>query len=711
MGLKYKPHDRYIIINDGDPFLQPITIPMPEPPDLDLIDGYGLDPYDQIFVRPRIPEALIKIGQEFKSIDEKWLALENNRHNLKKEIEWLKREIYKHVYGAWIFINGKPTYLPPSFYDSVAFLKTHTGATPQYRERSRRLHLVMKWASEYTYDFKDKQYDAQGQRLPNKPGDELIDLGERTLMGVIYPKGRRLAASYNAIVWALNKLHNSGPESYLGLQAQDGPHGKKFWQKFTTVWRTEPWWLMPYYEGDYSPEAQIRYKRSQMFAGDLGLGNHIDFANNGSSGAYDGEELEFYCRDEAGKVTEERLSVEWYRAQKCLAHSEGKVIQGFAFLPSTSGEFSKKGGKEFLEMIKGSNYYQRTESGRTETGLITYWEGSHYGSPGFIDRWGESLHEQAKKHYLGERTHLLQQNTPESLTRYREISRNAPIFLMDSFLRDTTDIGFDQVICDKRIAELNFRKPPLRYNAEWSHGIGSDVVLVENPNGRFINPLILPAEKANRKYYSNGNWYPQDPLFAMHCSDPWNYNETEGRRKSKGAIVGIKRRISYHEKDDEDIKNWRTPDILYTYSNRLATVDEMAMDAIKITQYYGGMHSPEINNPHVVNAFRKHNYSGYLFFFRNDDMTFRNTPGYSKTGNTGNILLTHGTRFIKLHGHRCNHLELLVQCKELQSAEDITDMDLIAAFCGACMSIENDYARGEIDRTATVTYRELFGHR
>jgi hypothetical protein len=706
---RYRPADTFITINDGDPFLTPIDIPQPEPPDPDLIEGYGLDPCDQVFRRPKIPEALVKIGQDFKNIDDKWEALENQRHNLKKEIEWLKRQVFYHVHGAWWYINGKPTYLPPSFYDSVAFYRTHTGLVPVFRERSRRLHIVIDWANNYTFDFKNKEYDAQGMRLPNKRGDELVDLGERTLMGVIYPKGRRLSATYNGVCWVLNRLHNTGVENYFGLQAQDGAHGKQLWDKFTNVWRTVPWFLMPYYEAGSDPQSQIKYRRNEQFRGDYGLGNHIDYAKNGSSGAYDGEELTCYMRDEIGKVIEERISIEWPRVQKTLAWSEGKVINGFAYLCSTAGEYSKKGGKEFLEMIKGSNYYQRTESGRTETGLITYWEGSHYGSPGFIDRFGDSLHESAKKHYLGERQHLIQQNTPESLKRYREVCRNAPIYLMDSFMREESGIGFDQIILDKRINELSFRKPPPRYNFEWSHGFGSSVVPVENPMGRFINPLILPVEKANRKYFLNGQFYPAEPLFAMHCTDVFNYNETEGRRKSKAAIIGIKRRIDYAEDPDEDIKQWKTPDILYTYSNRPGTVDEVCEDALKANIYYGGLQNPESNNPYCRQYYKKYNYGGYLFYFREEDGSFRSTPGYTKTGNTGNIIITYATKYIDKHGHRTNHIELLKECKEFGGIEDITNLDLVAAFGGALYGIESDYRSGEIPRSSGVTYRQLFG--
>ena len=708
---RYKPADKFITINDGDPFLQPIQIPMPAPPDLDMIDGYGLDPYDQIFVRPRIPEALVKIGQENRSIDDKWVALENNRHSLKKEIEWLKREIYKHVYGAWIFINGKPTYLPPAFYDSVAFYLTHDGTKPQYRERSRRLHLVLQWAKYYHYDFKDKQYDAQGQRLPNKPGDELEDIGERSMIGVIYDKGRRLSATYNGISLLLNDMHNNGIENYLCMQAETGVKSKKLWQKFTTVWRSSPWFFAPYYEGDYSPESQIRYRRSQEFMGSFGLGNHVDWANTGLSSAYDGEEVHLELLDEVGKRKEEDWHMAWDIAKKTFAHSEGKVINGFVFCCSTAGEFEKSGGRAFLNMIKDSNYYERTENGRTISGLVNYWESSAYGAPGFIDRWGESEHEKAKKYYTGELNHFLQQNTEDSLKKYREAKRNTPLFIMDSFIRAESSVGFDQIILDKRIAELSFRKPPPRYNFEWENGFNSRVIAVESPTGLFINPLILPVENTNRKFFRDGNFYPADPLFAMHNSDPYNFDTTEGRRKSKGAIVGIRRRIPGRENPDEDIKNWKVPDILYTFANRLKTVEAFAEECLKVALYYGGLMSSECNNPIVRQMFIKWRYAGYLYYFREESGAYRATAGYTKTTHTGNIIIGLAVKYIDKFGFRCNHLELLKQCKEFGGLSDITDLDIVAAFAGACYAIDNDFRSDEIVGTSPVTYRELFGQR
>jgi len=282
---------------------------------------------------------------------------------------------------------------------------------------------------------------------------------------------------------------------------------------------------------------------------------------------------------------------------------------------------------------------------------------------------------------------------------------------MEAFIREDTGAGFNQVILDKRIGELSFKKEPPRYNLEWEAGMGSKVVPIESPTGRFINLQLIPDEKANQKFYRDGKWWPQSPTFAMHSSDPFNYSETEGKRKSFGAIVGIKRRIRSQEREDEDIRQWRVPDILYTYANRTATVDLFAEDCLKVTLYYGGLHNTEVNNERVRALFIQWGYREFLYHFRDDLGGYRKTAGFTKTGNTGDNMISLAAKFIEHHGHRLNHLELLKQCKEFVSVEDITNLDLLAAFSGACLAIENDYRSGEIMATATVTYRELFGQR
>ena len=46
---EYKDADEYCKVHDTDPDLWEIWVPLPIAPDWDLIDGWGLDPDDQVF--------------------------------------------------------------------------------------------------------------------------------------------------------------------------------------------------------------------------------------------------------------------------------------------------------------------------------------------------------------------------------------------------------------------------------------------------------------------------------------------------------------------------------------------------------------------------------------------------------------------------------------------------------------------------------------
>ena len=78
----YLPADESFVINDNDPDLLPITIPLQKCPSIELIDGYGLHPDEQKFRRPIIPEALQRIQKESSSIAECWQRVDLNKHQL-----------------------------------------------------------------------------------------------------------------------------------------------------------------------------------------------------------------------------------------------------------------------------------------------------------------------------------------------------------------------------------------------------------------------------------------------------------------------------------------------------------------------------------------------------------------------------------------------------------------------------------------------------
>ena len=703
----YLPHDTELVINDNDPDLQKIIVPLPDPPPLELIDGYGLPIDQQKWHRPVIPEALIRIRKESNSIAECWEKLDLNRHNLKTEIDWLRKMWYYRLNGYWWFNHGKPTRMPPSQFLLLGFMTLNIGK-PKYTDRSRKYHVVLEWAKDYHYDFKEKILNEKGERLPNKPGDELVDVGERTIIGVVNPKGRRFYATTDALAWVINSATTKIRKLH-GVQGYDEDSSSNPYLALVEDFRTLPFFFLPEFKNDTMASLELKVPNAAVFD-DMGLKTIIEPAKTGFSGYFDGRELEDYILDEAGKKVREKLTVGWGTCKKFLCHGGDKVILGFAILPSNSGEFKKGGGREYQEFIKQSNYYHRKPNGKTVTGCVPLFISSIEGADGYVDEWGGSLSDAALKDFMSTRQHLLIEDTPESIELYQKECRELPIHLADCFLYGIGAQGYDPIIVNKRINELSFGKTKVvTGNFEWSGTrFDSPVVFKESPFGKWEVSKQLPAEQTNQKYSRNGIWYPKQRGTYMHCSDTYNYSETESKRQSKGSIIGIQRR-PYQPKDEEDIMKWTLPDIPYTYLARPKTVDEFVEDVLKCNLYYGGLQSPESNNERVRQLYIKWGYEGFLFYFRDEEGVYRKTAGYVKTGKTGEELITHSARYVLLHGHRIDHLRLLLQMKEFRGVEDITKLDLVAVHAGACMSIENDYRTDQIaPRQSTITVSDLF---
>ena len=97
----YSLPEKYLVINDDDPDLMQIEIPLPQCGDITKIGGYGLALEEQIFSKPVIPERLIELEQNPQLfIDKKTLEsngmllsvrsfLEENYHEWKEEIDFI----------------------------------------------------------------------------------------------------------------------------------------------------------------------------------------------------------------------------------------------------------------------------------------------------------------------------------------------------------------------------------------------------------------------------------------------------------------------------------------------------------------------------------------------------------------------------------------------------------------------------------------------
>jgi hypothetical protein len=718
---QYLPADKILKVNDRDDSLIPIDIPLPECPPIETIDGYGLPAKEQKFKRQVIPLALVKIIKSCDNTDEIWDRIYGSYTELSEELAWIKKQWYYRIHGYWFFNNGKPTWITGQHFFYLNYTPIDVGL-PKYRDRSRKHFICMWYFESYHYDFKNITYDKLGNRLPNKYGDELEDVERRTVLGLVYPKQRRAGATYESLAWVLERIIRH-LQSHSGIQGPDKTHGYRAFKKLIRMWRKIPFFFSPLYEGNNDPDTALNFvkKTTGKINAEQGLESVVTYATTNDGLYYDQEKLLDYLREEPGKTVLSNIYMDWDQIRQTMGQGAMTELAGFALFPSTVGEMEKKGGENYFYLCRDSNYYIRTKSGTTKTGLVLVFFPADEGLEGYIDEYGESIiwdptPEQAKfthkkkgahQHLLDEREHYLRENTPEAIEKYQEQQRLFPLCLKECFTSMGGRVGYNEIILDKRIAELRFdENVTVRGNFEWSDGFGSKVVFMENPMGRWVVSELLPEDKTNLKFIEDGHWKPLYPSSYMHASDPFNFDETEGKRQSKGGGIAIKRR---NKKDpdydpDQDIKKWKTPDVSATYSYRHADTDKYCEDMLKQNLYYGGKMNCEVNNEMVRKYYIKHGYRAFLYFYYDTDGKRRKTAGFNLNDKTGDAILGSSIDYIERHGHRCNHLELLLQCKELKGRKDITNCDLVAVHGSATNAIENDYRADEKDDAEVVEW-------
>jgi len=163
----YKREAKFVVINDNDPDLYPVKIPLMS---VELyyddtyenvkhrIDGYGLAPEDQVFEFQTIPdkvkiiEGIVRKKRGIKpknSVPLEFLFEEMDAEPAlyKDEILWIKKQIYRHYYGYFFFNNGQLTYIEGCHYTYLNFWPINNrkkkNGLAEYRDRDRRWFMAV----------------------------------------------------------------------------------------------------------------------------------------------------------------------------------------------------------------------------------------------------------------------------------------------------------------------------------------------------------------------------------------------------------------------------------------------------------------------------------------------------------------------------------------------------------------------------------------
>ena len=513
------------VINNGDSSLTPVYFSMPTPPDLTLIDGYGLDRDEQYFRRLEIPRKFklieAKALKDLAEIEKKnrqdtvqgykiyirfWEIVEEEQENLEDEIIWIKKVWWHRTYGYWYYNDGEPVFIPPDYFDFLNFYYIDEAVTyPEYRDDIRRKFCFARYLESCIETFKD--LDDSGRAKKNDEGKyEMIDLGRRLFFGDCEPKTRRTGATHEAVHKILmgamtNLSYFSTIISFEGNNAET--HYKK---KLLPAFDAYPMVLKPVWEGNRRPNILRLNAPPNNYSIKGGLKSAVAFSDSGGVFANDGDRLNGVLNDEQGKDSNLKVDIfeRWHVNKYTMSTGMGiNILKGAYVKNPSTVEQLESSSVPYYKMCMMSDFYRRIPiKGQTQEGFARIFLPAYLRLEGYIDRFGKSVlstpterqirlspfstfavsKKGAKDMMQAERDMLLQINTPESLEAYRSVRRKSPFEWAECWLGSGGNVGYNLEIVDKRISEINKLKS--LDNPPWKTGF----FYRENndPNGRVL---------------------------------------------------------------------------------------------------------------------------------------------------------------------------------------------------------------------------------
>ena len=687
--MKYLPADKEIVFNTGDPDLIPIRYKLPTPPKAEKIEGYGLPAEDQKWVHKPMPQKLKEL-QDRKDLTprEKVKYLEKHQAYFEEEINYISQDWNRRTNGHWLYIKGKPYYITGDNYFYLQWWPIE-GNPVEFRMRDRKWWLFV----------------------------EMIDK-DKNCYGFNYPKHRREGATTRVsckryLVATSNKFYR------VGLQSKENKHAEEVHKTHVNdQFKYEiPFWHKPVTDGNILNETQIRfYAPDAKNHPDLGapaLKSIVDYRDSGTK-AYDGLKLHYLHNDEVGKTVEVNIKTRWEIQRQCL--SQGATIIGKSINTSTVDEMDKGGGKVFKQLCDQSHYHQRTDNGRTVSGLYNFFMPASEGFEGvdkngvpFIDEYGFDRVDGdgvllAYKYHENVRMGYKKLGDTEGLIEY---TRQFPLSWKDCWKQSAKDCNFNLAVIEERLDHYrNGNADIQRGNFMWVNAQqDTEVLWVADPHGRFtLSFQFEDFRLANNCYLDDGIRKPGNTTRFIAGGDPYKFKVTKNSRKSMGAGAVF---MYYDSTIDgnRDVNDWKTNRFVCTYEYRPKDKQAYGEDMIMMCHYFGCQMFPEINVDFLWEYFDSRGYSGYLFF-PVDQHTGKvsRIPGAHTGEKLKEEIFREWQYYIEKHGRRERHIELLEQCKEIE--DDMGDYDLFVA--GGLALVAAKRGSITIKETLSEDFGELF---
>lgn len=720
---QYQDTDTHFIANI-DPDLHPIRIDLPEPPAWFLIDGFGKKPKEQKWKVPQPPKQLQELMDKMEFADDIWDEIESHQHKYKESIAWIKKQWYHRLNGYWLFIKGKPTFIDGWQYFYCGFCKMDTGRLPEYRDHNRRMFHFARYCYTTTVAPRYKQREDKSRYIVrDKDGNILFkDYGQRVCYGFNIPKARRLGATF-MILCILLEIGTRTAGARIGLQSYTGENAEDHFQnKLVPMFRNLPFFFKPLNDSSTNPKKEINCVSPARKNRDGKIINYkakelrsiFDYADTAGR-FYDGGKLYAYNGEELGKTKNVDIFERWDVVKECL--SVGDKIHGFAAHPTTVEESDAISIGAYKRLCDQSSWEERDElTGRTFSGLFNYFCPAWDGREGFIDAYGESVIDKptpeqarfigkdygAREEILSTLESLLKKGTPTAMRAYNKRLELYPTCWADCFRGSTTSLGLNTIVIKDRMAELGRlegKDLPVRGNLSWSAGFGSDVVFTPDYEGRFLISKRPPDEIKNKRYFTEGVYYPSFPTKFMAGGDPYEFSKkTEAQmresrdRMSDGGGTVIEMHDPIIDPPDKDTAEWQTYNITCTYRYRHAGTDKYCEDMLMMCIWYSCLMYPERNIRNLYKYFLDKGYGGYLCYDVENGKV-NDEPGVHAVAQSNQERLNLIRDYIELHGMRCKHSDFLMECDRMKGIEQLKDFDIISAASCAFMGAKSPYPK------------------
>jgi hypothetical protein len=536
----------YVGVNEDDEDIIPVYVSTPTPPDLNLVDNYGLPVDEQYYRKLEMPIGLKKLEEKaftamydvekknkqetvqgYRVYQKFWELLDENQTEYKEEIEWIKHIWWYRTNGYWFFNDGEPVYCTGEYFDYLQFWFIKDSETwVEYREEDRRISIFSHYLRTTTESFKNINPDT-GRAVPNDDGTyDMVNIGSRVFFGDMKPKFRRCGETQ----WACHGIWqgcSTTPAAYGTIISMDGDNAEKhYYKKLIPSWNKYPLFLKPIWMGSKRPTSIKMIEPPNVYHIE-GLGSSIDFTESGGSSKNDGDTLYFCLSDEEGK-SKTPIAERWNVNKIAMSTGGGTNIlrNAYAWHPSTVEDIGE-GGMEYFKMWQLSSFYERIPiMGQTHSGLARIFIPAYKKLEGYIDRWGKSVIDSptprqikysprakfaltgkgAKETLEAVLNSLLAKGTPEALEAYRSRRRKFPIRSSDCWLGSSGSVGFDMGIMDKRLEEINrmrsFNKPPYKagYFQRENGNLNDRVIWVDDADrAKFKMSMDIPDIMTNQR--------------------------------------------------------------------------------------------------------------------------------------------------------------------------------------------------------------------